>query len=156
MANPGKKRADELLRGEFVQWKNEHDELDLQLSELRQWFETDRRLQTVPFAEAVRRLKLLQSQLENHFSGEQRLGELLARVRGASSPELEASIRQANKDHEILLKRLTALVESANMAEGEFDSWQAFAYEFSLFVDVLEQHEEMEESNVRSLFPTSN
>jgi iron-sulfur cluster repair protein YtfE (RIC family) len=144
----------EILKVLFSQWKEEHRELDAVVRELGDWTAEGSQSQAPNFEEAAQRLRGLKERLTGHFAKEQSIGLLLAEARGIPTPEIEAVQRQANKDHAQLTERLDKLIECMDSGEGESQCWDAAIYEFNLFLDVLEQHEELEAESVRWLIPT--
>lgn len=146
----------EILNVFFEQWKEEHLQLDKYVLELSDWSHLDSQHQCPQFKEAADRLRGLEQRLVQHFSKETAIGLLLAEARGIATPEIEAARRQADKDHKLLADRLTRLIDLVNSASGDDVAlWQKVRYELNLFLDVLEQHEELEAENVRWLIPTS-
>lgn len=137
----------------FERWKAEHRELETHVLKLNQWVTGDEQNPATQFEEATKLFRQLQEHLEEHFTGENDIGELLARARGASTDEIEATRRQASKDHALLHQRLQTLIDSLAARNDDVDQWAAIVYDFGLFIDLLEQHEDLEAENVRRLIP---
>lgn len=107
-------------------------------------------------AKLEKELLHLLSRLQNHFQMELALGRLLTDAHGRSSSEIDATRRQADKDHAVLCDRFERLIERTVVnKDGSDESQGSVAYEFNLIIDVIEQHQELEFENLRSLFPSS-
>lgn len=153
MINQSSEAVDVLI-GLFSQWKSEHEQLSRFVRELSVWATQDSQSESPNFSQAAVGLRKLDQRLVEHFEKEQAIGLLLADARGTSTPEVEAVQRQADKDHLALQKRLHELIEKIDRGPRNPSTWNAAIEELNLFLDVLEQHEELESENVRSLIPT--
>lgn len=136
----------------FEQWKCEHHELDTTVQLLVDSVCGRTNVDKKRFSGIAYRLRQILLRLQEHFDKEQRLGKLLAEVRGASTIEIDAVCRRAANEHTFLTDRLERLAE--RIEQGAFDDWEAAATEFSLFVDAWEQHEERQEESVQWLAPS--
>jgi iron-sulfur cluster repair protein YtfE (RIC family) len=143
----------DILNVLFSNWKDEHRQLDKFVLELGEWVTSDSQLKTPQFREAANRLRGLSKRLAEHFAKEQDIGKLLAEARGIATPEIKSAQRQAAKDHEILNERLKKLIEGMEASSGSVEDWKRLTFEFDLFLDTLEQHEELEAESVRRLIP---
>jgi iron-sulfur cluster repair protein YtfE (RIC family) len=145
----------EILNVLFSNWKDEHRQLDKFVQELGTWVTDDAQRLTPQFREAANRLRGLSERLSQHFAKEQDIGELLAEARGIATPQIESAQRQAGKDHRALTERLNKLIDGMESSSGLVEDWKRFTNEFNLFIDVLEQHEELEAESVRRLIPAT-
>ncbi|MCA9133308.1 MAG: hemerythrin domain-containing protein [Planctomycetales bacterium] len=139
-------------------WQAEHRELEASVLEISRWMNQDAQRQAPDFPAASARLRQLQQSLQRHFAHEEILGQLLAASRGVSTDEIAAACRQAARDHRTLNSRLDGLLEQLESSPPPATSaspqvWAAIVYEFNLFIDLLEQHEEQEEDSARWLHP---
>jgi iron-sulfur cluster repair protein YtfE (RIC family) len=146
----------EILNLLFGRWKEEHRQLDQVVQGLGEWLADDAQAHASPFQEAAERLRGLRQRLVEHFAKEHDIGGLLAEARGIATPEIESAQRQAEKDHLALTERLDTLIHRLEPSSGQEEDWRAMAYEFNLFLDVLEQHEEFEAECVRWLIPATH
>ncbi len=153
MASPNEATV-EILHVLFGQWQEEHERLDQFIRELNAWM-TQKSLQQAPdFAEARTRLQTFDQRLREHFLKEHAMGLLLAETRGVPTPEIEEFRRHADKEHEVLASRLNNLIESLAAESQPIPSWSSAVNEFGLFLDALEQHEEIEADRARWLIPS--
>ena len=140
----------------YQTWKAEDEVLDKELSRVVQWMKEVNQLGKPRFGETGARLKRFRNHLVDHFQRERELADGLAKCYAPSSPEVAASRRQAEHDHENLLSRLDDLIDRLMQWEPPFESWSAAMNEVDLFLVALEQHEDYEDENVRTLLPMTD
>ncbi len=143
------------LQAVFAEWTAEHRQVEHTVQALIEWTNEHIDPDANEFSEAALRLRNLGLRLDSHFAKEDTLGSLLAKSRGVATPEIEAVQRQADKDHTQLSQRLHALVERMERGVESSTGWKSAVYELNLFLDLLEQHEELEAENVRWLITST-
>ena len=143
----------ELFRG----WKSEHRQLDKQMLELFQWMNAASLREDPPFARAAERLRELLMMLQLHFRHEDTLGEKLATSHPNSTVEIDAVRTRPAQEHQTLHDRLEQIIARLDSrSDDDKELWATVVYEFNLFFDLLEQHEELEESSVSWLRPPAD
>ncbi len=155
MDDPQREPVEELV-GLFERWKDEHKQLDQVVDDLTGWTsmaEKSQKVEADRFLEAARHLRGLHELLTHHFSKEKIVGNLLAEARGIATPEIEAFQQKADKDHALLSSRLNKLIDYVESAPAQLSNWKSAIQELNLFLDLLEQHEELEAEHVHWLIP---
>ena len=132
-------------------WGTEDRELEAYINELRYWMHEVSQLGTPHFGETANRLVLLRRRLVGHFLREDELIAELGTTFPPKSPEFEAVQRQSPRDHERRLSLLDDLINRLIQPEPPFESWQRAVKDVEMFVSLVEQHEDQESDNIRSL-----
>ncbi len=136
------------IRELFAQWQLEHRDLQLSIDKLRRWiFEASQSSRPL-HRETADQLRALKDRLLEHFAREDVLGRQLLESDPTAELELSAMCRQADHDHSLILNRLEALVRKLESSPA-IDDWSIAANEVELFVDSLEEHEELESDSVK-------
>ena len=133
----------------FAEWQLEHRDLLRVIDGLRRWMYDVNQLGIPRFGETADQLLMLRDRLVHHFGREDELGRRLFEAEPHAEVEVQALCRQADRDHERLLKRLDGLSERLRLIDPPFASWQRAVDEVELLVDDLEEHEEQEAESVR-------
>ena len=137
----------------FARWRAEDEALGKQVDTIRQWMRELDQLGRQHFGETATRLRFLRESLTEHFDREAQMILALGRLYSATSPEVAAIRRQADRDHNSLLKRADDLIERLDQLEPPFENWQQAIDEIEALVSLLEQHEANEWESIEMLLP---
>ncbi len=146
-------QSEKTLHSLFQQWKDEDQELERYIDDVRDWMADVSQLGIPRFGETANRLKSLLDRLTDHFDREDEIIAQLAELYAPDSVEVSAARRQASRDHRLLSDRLGDLVSRLDQLEPPFASWESAMDEVELFVVALEQHEDQEAESVEMLIP---
>lgn len=130
------------------QWQHEHRELVRMTSDLRWWSSQMAQADGNRFAEMGDKLAAVRDHLCGHFDREVEIGWELPVAWVEGTAEVEAAYREAAEDHQQLLERLDQLIGRLRSSPLPFDSWQDALDELDLFLDSLDEHEEIEETSL--------
>lgn len=139
--------------GLYQHWQAEHRTLNQSITALSEWIALQSQLRTAQYTETVAKLNELNSQLQDHFSGEEALSNQICESSCHVSPEADAVRRQNDRDHTDITNRLKHLIDRMHEASAEQDAWKSGVYELGLIIDLVEQHEEQESESVCCLLP---
>ena len=131
MADGTKKNAAAML-------DQEHDELNVMISDLRSWLADIAELGVPHFGELSTRLRPLHEKLCEHFDHEEEHGLL---SEAGDTPELSTAACELLKQHEQLRTELRDLINLLRDSETPFVSWQIACETFEGLCEVLAQHE---------------
>lgn len=145
--------ADVTVHSLFKKWQEEDQELESYLDGVRDWMNDVSQLGIPRFGETASRLQQLHKRLMLHFEREDELGEQLMEFYAGGSVELNATRRQAERDHQQLSDRLEELMVRLDALDPPFASWEAAMNEVEAFVVALERHEDQESESVALLLP---
>ena len=106
----------------FRAWKDADKELDERMESVREWMLQVGQLGIPRFGETASRLRPLLAYLRAHFEQENTMVTRLADSYPDTLRAISAVKRQAAHDHEILLDRLTDLIERLEELEPPFAS----------------------------------
>ena len=137
----------------FDDWQIEDRKLVECIEDIRNWMSEVNQMGIPHFGETASRLQPLRETLLVHFEREDQLLAKLAELYPASSPEVQAFLRQTRSDHHALRTRLDDLHARLKEVDPPFGSWTAAMDEVDVLFEAMEHHERSESDRVKMLIP---
>jgi len=134
-------------RDELLSLQQEHDQLEQEVQEWRQWWKELGELGQPRLEEMGARVARFRQHLAAHFQHEEFRGPLAGPAPSAFAPQIAA----VWKEHADLLSELDRLASRLQDSDCQAACWGAARAEFETFLDRLHRHEQFEAQVILSM-----